>query len=753
MKIKTLASIYKSTHMQLSSSFNRRIFINLFSVLCFSLSSLYAQIDGFKVLNISAEDGLAQNTVHCIMQDSKGFIWLGTRTGGLDRYDGYSFKNYRVNPYDSNSICSNEIFALFEDSRGRIWAGSRNVGVSVYDPIYERFTNYESNLKDSTSIIGNFIYDFVEDSKGRIWIATDSGLCFYDYACDQFTHIYNDIQNRKFSRMSALAVYDKDHMLLAEYNGGLTLFNITTQKVVKKWEFNPTKPSSLSLNTIFSLLVDDEKRIWCGMPEDGLDVLANIDSDNFLHISSNIRYDNRNTGVHDMIQDNRGNIWVTTPRGLFFISKKESHSHAPKYINYTFDKNDFFGLSSNSLYNIIEDKDGQLWIGTWNDGVDYVTTKPTNFKQYRYKLDDDRFVNSSTVYALCKDDKEVIVGVLDGGLNVLDLKTQKYSYYTFSADQYAVNNNKSFISQSATSVFVNSEGFCFVGTPHGFDLFNRKEKTFKHFFKDWHIRDVDEGPNHLWMATRDEVFIVDKRLSGNNPYTYSQKDFLELNQKGINRVLYRDEKDFMWLGTHIGLFVYTEEAKLWKKFSSSSVDTTSLSNNKVMDISEDADKNIWIATANGLNVFNRDKLNFTTFNEWHGLPFSGIDNVFSDHEGYVWISTIKGLTRFKYNPQGATRSDMLEDVKTFTKSDGLVDTYCTPNSSFVADDGEVFIGSVNGFNSFYPDRLMQNKKVPDVVLCDFKLFNKTVKVGAKDSPLKKSIAYSDEITLNYKQSV
>ncbi|MDB4334814.1 ATP-binding protein [bacterium] len=219
--------------------------------------------------------------------------------------------------------------------------------------------------------------------------------------------------------------------------------------------------------------------------------------------------------------------------------------------------------------------------------------------------------------------------------------------------------------------------------------------------------------------------------------------------KGGGRVLLRDDKDFMWLGTESGLLVYTEQAKLWKKFNTSDSDSTSISSNYIVDLCQDKDKNIWIATNEGLCIFNRDSANFTTFNEWHGLPFSAISNVFSDNDGYVWISTVKGFTRFKYNPLGVTKPDMLEGLKTFNKTDGKI----TRNSSFKANDGEVYIASDNGFTSFYPDRMTHNKIVPDVVVSDFKLFNKAVKIGGKDSPLKKAIAYCDEITLNPKQSI
>ncbi|MDB4334815.1 hypothetical protein OAA06_00495 [bacterium] len=511
--------------MHLFSSLNSRILICLFILLCFSWSCLCAQPDGFKALNISVEDGLSENTVLCTIQDSLGYIWIGTQKGGLDRYDGYSFKHHRVNPYDSSSICSNEVIALLEDSRGHIWVGSTNDGISVYDPKNENFTNYTVNKEDSTSLIGNNNSCFVEDSIGRIWVATDRGLCFYDYESDGFTPVYKNSKKGKFARVTSIALYDNDHLIVSEFYRGLSLYNITTQKVEKKWRRDKKNKTSLAHNASVRLIVDSEKRIWCAPKKGGLSMLASIDSDVFLHMSydRNSKHSIASQYVRDIIQDKRGDIWAATSAGLSFLSKEESYSYTPKFINYTSSEDDIFGLSFFQLNSICEDRHGELWVGNRNAGVDYVNIKPATFKLYRYKLNDDKCINNPRVNALYKDDREIIVGTHGGGLNVFDIKTQKYSYY---------NTNKSIDGTYVRSLFTNSEGYFFVGTTSGIHLFNRKDKSFKPSFKKTDVRQIDEGPNHLWVCTREGAYVVDKRRRGNNPYKYKQSDYEKINKGG-----------------------------------------------------------------------------------------------------------------------------------------------------------------------------------------------------------------------------
>jgi len=184
-----------------------------------------------------------------------------------------------------------------------------------------------------------------------------------------------------------------------------------------------------------------------------------------------------------------------------------------------------------------------------------------------------------------------------------------------------------------------------------------------------------------------------------------------------------------------------------RQYKNNPNDPNSLSRNIASAIYEDKAGNFWIGThGGGLNKFDRHSESFTHFNISDGLPNEVIYGILEDDNGYLWISTNKGLSRFNPNVSGKAA------FKNFDISDGLQSNEFNNGSFFKSKNGELFFGGVNGFNSFFPKSINVNKYLPPVVFTDFKIFNKSVDVNP-DSILKKTIAYTNHIELDYDQSV
>ena len=118
---------------------------------------------------ISIEQGLSQSVVTSILQDSKGFIWLGTQDG-LNRYDGYEFTTFKHDPEDPDSLSDNFILSILEDPSGILWLGTNAGGLNRFDPQTERFAHYQHDPHDSHSLANNTLQSMHQDQQGVIWI-------------------------------------------------------------------------------------------------------------------------------------------------------------------------------------------------------------------------------------------------------------------------------------------------------------------------------------------------------------------------------------------------------------------------------------------------------------------------------------------------------------------------------------------------------------------------------------------------------
>ena len=152
-----------------------RIFWGLVFFLGCSLPAL-TQTDQYKFSNIDVNQGLSHNQIKCIFRGSKGFMWFGT-ISGLNRYDGYTFKVFTNDPYNSNSLSSNTIIKIFEDRKSRIWIGTENAGLNIYNKKTGKFFRLAHLSHDAKTLSGNDIRLIAELTDGRILVSTvTSGL-------------------------------------------------------------------------------------------------------------------------------------------------------------------------------------------------------------------------------------------------------------------------------------------------------------------------------------------------------------------------------------------------------------------------------------------------------------------------------------------------------------------------------------------------------------------------------------------------
>jgi len=273
------------------------------------------------------------------------------------------------------------------------------------------------------------------------------------------------------------------------------------------------------------------------------------------------------------------------------------------------------------------------------------------------------------------------------------------------------NDSTSIGSNNMFGILEDRDGNLWIGTMGGgLNLFDRKNKIFKRYVH------VDADTNT----------IIDDWV----------------------RTLYETSYGEIWLSSSMTSELFDKKSERFTYFSHDRNDIKSISYDGANMFFEDSKKNLWIGTVGGLNVFNREDSTFSYYNQEHGLPNNVINGILEDDHGNLWISTNKGISKFV---NGINRPEN-PTFKNYDVGDGLQGDEFRPRSYCKDKQGRMYFGGKNGFNVFHPDSLTENSYIPPVMITRFFLFNKDVKIGTKDSPLKKHINLTEKVVLSYKYS-
>ncbi|MGE5340314.1 MAG: two-component regulator propeller domain-containing protein [Candidatus Omnitrophota bacterium] len=705
--------------------------------------------------HLSLEEGLSQNTVFCIMQDSKGFMWFGTQDG-LNKYDGYNFTVYKPNPDVPNSLSEGEARTLFEDKTGLIWIGTSNRGVNKFDPKTERFYRYRFSPNDPRGTQNGNITTITQDKEGNIWIGTFGGgitKIIREKNRERFIHYRSNPKNPGDQRSLVSNLINR---IYVDHTGtiwigtakGLQRYNRQTDHF-ERYAFHQTKPHDLTFYPITCITEDHLGLLWIGTLERGLHVM-NKETGQF----DTYRFDARKPGslssdyITSICEDYAGVMWIGTAYGL-----NRFNSETRTFTRYLNDRNDPFSLSSNGINVIYQDSSHILWIGIENEGLNKYD-RSDKFDLYRSEPTNPNSMSEDFVYSVCKDRRgDLWVGHGTTGLDLLNGQTGKWTY--FQKHPYR-NNSLSY--NMVRAICEDSRGDIWIGTPNGLNKFNPKTQTFSLYFKDHNIRVIYEDlfSRVLWIGTDGKGLIRFNLENGNYTlYQYRANQPTSLGENSITAICQsRVEPGIYWIGTRDnGVNRFDSKTERFTRFIADPDDPQGLSGNLVQSIYEDRRGTLWIGTfGGGLNKLIRktDKggvfFKFAHFTERNGLPNNAIYGILEDEKGHLWLSTNKGLSRF--DPETGT-------CKNYNTNDGLQSNEFNGGAYFKSVSGEMFFGGLKGLNSFYPSRLNDNPHVPPIVITEFTLMNRRVPVTphSPGSPLKYSISWTDKLTLTFRENV
>ena len=695
-----------------------------------------AQAPKLRFKHITNEQGLSNSTIEAISQDSRGFLWFGTRDG-LNRYDGQELTIFRNEPDDSNSLSDSYIRCIYEDHNQQLWIGTIN-GLNRLDRNKNHFVRFKHQSANPYSLSARLVTCIAEDNNGNLWVGTyGGGINLFNAGKQQFEHFRNnpkDTHSLADDRVNYI-YKDKSNNLWVGTEAGLNLYNAGNRS------FTCFKYPGHEGNAIRVIQQDRLGNLWLGTEDSGLYLFDPLHHTftSFVHADKD-ETSLGNNMIKSLLVDKKGNLWTGGINGglnLFNPSKNA-------FFHYYDEPGNITSLSQRTVSALFEDNQGNIWIGTHRGGINCYSPGMEKFNLYRQELTGNGLTYSD-IKAFCEDNSgNIWIGTDGGGLNLFRRDTRTFSHYTY--DPF---NEKSLGANAVLDIMQDRKGNIWVSTwGGGLNLFDKKTGTFtrfQHNATDSHSissnfvqKTFEDYLGNVWVATY---------YGGLNLFNPVTKQFTRLiddpsaqtRLSGNNIVsIYEDKESNIWIGTDDGgLNCYHQTTRHFSHYFNTEERMPDL-----RVLFSDSKGRLWVGQK-GLYLFDANRNNFLLYTNKAGLSTEFIKGITEDEQGNFWIATSNGLTRF--NPDTYA-------FKKYNPGDGLQGLEFEANAYLKSRDGEMFFGGINGFNSFYPGNIKTNKFIPPVHITGFQLFNKNITPTDKQSPLQNDISETKEIKLSYQQA-
>ncbi|MDF2448864.1 MAG: rsbU 6 [Bacteroidota bacterium] len=698
-------------------------------VIFFCSLAVWSQNIKFKRLNI--EEGLSAVTVNTIFQDSQDFIWIGTQDG-LNRYDGYHFKTFKNDPFNTKSISSNDVKCIYEDNSGIMYFGSNGGGLSIYNKYIETFQNLRTGLGNNT-LSNNNVNDIIGLNNEELLISTDNGLNLFNKSTKTFKLIpFRDtaINFTKFFKDSYGSIW------VGSESNYIFEFDATANKLI-----NYELPSKfVEQDKLNKTITERRKNIYditqrngeliCG--SDGGLLFFNLNSKTFTNVFSfdeSNRYNNRvkcfvytTDSTHLYFGTWGGLVKLNLDDFTYTVQKKSETS-----VN---------SLSSDKISSILKDKQNNLWIGTEENGLNIYFNSLNKFPLYNAS----NGLQNDFVYSICQlKNKNILVGTEDG-LYSLNPVTNKISSYNHLLSKHEINTVLSLLEDEHGKIWIGSYG-------QGIIVYNPVTQKEVKLLADKNLggtvmKIIQDKSGVIWVATyKDGLYSI-------NPNTYAIRRYTTEHGLSSNNIYYiyeNKENSTLLVGTDGGGmciidFVTSVEKPFITVFKHSD-NRNSISSNSVNSIYKARNGIFWIATSNGLNKFDLKKKHFTVYSEKDGLPNSYIYDVIPDKENNLWLPSNAGLTKFNPYDNNEAGSAFIN----YNTNDGLQAREFNQGASFLCKDGKILVGGVAGLNYFDPSSIKKSTITPRSYIYSYSRQGKNV---AADS----SIAFQKRLELTHKEN-
>jgi diguanylate cyclase (GGDEF)-like protein len=688
----------------------------------------------FKVNTLHLEGGVNRDWVHTVYRDATGYLWVGT-DNGLRRYDGYQYTLFASNKADPRSLGTSLVYTLLADSQQTLWIGGRVL--SAFNAETETFDNYpvtDNNViwgmaegpggilwvgtelygligfdMDKRKVVyhsGNepgsetlglpiTVTDIINDNADPsiLWMTATNGLFSFDTKTLQFRRLFSneELGHARLSITSMLRM-DRDGSIWMTSENGLYFINPDNRNY-RHYRSKPGDPRSLITDILTAVFIDSKERVWIGADKQGVHIYQ-PKTDDFIHIPASTAEPGSfgPAAINEIHEDDQGSLWFSV--GPFGVQRISEHLEKFTAINSGPGERQ---LSWDLLMDMVEDRNGHVWIATDGGGLNRYDPKTGKISKYLHDPKNPGSLSSNSMLSLEADRHgRIWIGTWAGGLNRLDPRTGEIVRYLHDP---TAPKNRTIANNNIFHIVEDEDGWLWLST--------------------W-----TAGLQRLNPATGEFI-----------SYTYTGKDDGSGPFSNSINAIERSRHGWRWIGGYKGLETYDPKTQ---RFTYVPLTRETL---EIFDLYEGPRGFLWVATSEGLVRYNPETLEVKHYTVAHGLPDLFVASIEQDRSGRLWLGTRGGLALF--DPERET-------FETFDKFDGLPANEFGRYSHLFSRDGVMYFGSANGLVLFNPENLPRNTRVPNIVLTGLELFQKQILPG--ESPyLPKQINLMDELTLPYDQ--
>jgi signal transduction histidine kinase/ligand-binding sensor domain-containing protein/DNA-binding response OmpR family regulator len=673
----------------------------LFILVCVVLF-LY-QAYGIEIKKLSAEDGLSNINVVSITQDNDGFIWISTKDG-LNRFDANTFKVYKTNDADPNSICSNVLNYVYADKFDDVvWIASEKSGVDAYNYRTHEFTHYEHDYGDPSKndLSANGITHIDGDEEGNLWFATyNAGIDRLDRKTQRFTNYSQSNVQGLGSDLNWTVLFDSEERIyVGHVTEGFSIINTKTMSALH-FKNDPDNPASLPDNTVTCFLKDSKERIWIGTrnglalfnPENHRMISFKNDPENIRSLSNNF--------IQKIIETPDHKLYIGTEGGGLNILDLKMLTFFDDLSSVTFDRilasETPDGLAGLSVQSVFQDLFGNIWAGGLGSGLNFIPAHENDFNKILYLpyTGNTNSLNAKTVPGICTDSKDrVWLANGFGGIGI----------YKDGEKRRQINSiNNANITQNFMSVYKAHNNEIIIGTSTGdIYFYHTKQDKFTalNAFND--LKNIpiysflEDSGNNLWFATDIGLHMYNPKSGKSLVYTTENSDLPD----DLIRTIAEDSEQNIWVGTLAGgLCVFDRDFKLLRNLGQSHDFFA------VNHIYKDSKNRMWIASQNDLFLFNSIHTDsIMRLGKLSGLAGADIRSIVEGKTAdEIWVSTINGISHIDLNTM---------HVSNFDVSDGIVPGDYLPASVAKTNNGKIYFGSQNGTSWF--DQFLEHTTIPN----------------------------------------
>ena len=676
--------------------------------------------------HFTTDQGLSQNLISAIAQDSLGLIWIGTKDG-LNLFDGYNFRAYKFDPFDSTSLSDNYITSLYVDPGGRLWVGTFEGGLHLFDPHTERFLRFMHDPLNPATLSHNQVQAMVGDDNGHLWVGTNGGGLnllelppegYPDHAAAVTITRYGPQQGfpETHARIHDLHLDQQGLLWVGTTRNTYFLDQKAPRAAFREVKFlSPRGEPEVRPGRVF--FEDRNGSLWVGSGS----ALFSLNPDQLLfepYLSDALGFDTNLilTAVPSGNQWGEA-FWFSHENGLTIMDPGSG-----KFTNLPFANEPLPGALQGRIISLFQDMSGTMWIGSNGHGLfvfDPMSMK-FNYPNNGYTTPAGSWFSIRNLsirgfYESQGPEKILWIGANEGLFKVnrttntleqivLPLLTRREESPVFALKGDAL-------------------GYIWAATGHGllrFDPITHSHKLFpsgltENGRREPRVSNLHIDGNEIWVLTPNTIARFDRESETFEHFRYNS-DPLDEFREAVFPGLYRDEEGNFWIGAKNGLHYFHAESRQLTSYNHDPTNPASLRMNHVLSIQPDPQlpqKYLWVGMAGGgFARFDLEHKTFKNYSSRDGLANDMVYGILADQQGNLWLSSNKGLTKFNI---------LDESFFNFTVSDGLQSNEFNSGAYYKSPRGEMYFGGIRGYNCFFPSEIHLKNFQPPVIITSFRL--------------------------------